>query len=90
MATEFQRACQALERLQESLATLVPEEAEDPSWVLLATCGAAERSISARSPTSRGVSAQEEERRAFVEAEEKRLGVERWPQNLPRGWRSFR
>lgn len=55
MATEFQRACQALERLQESIARLAPEEAEEPSWVVLSTCGAAERSISAPWPPLRCV-----------------------------------
>ena len=63
MATEFQRASQALEKLQESLAQLgVFNEVDD--WVLLATTSAAERVIS------------DQERTAFVDAEEKLQDLE--------------
>ncbi|CAL1158031.1 unnamed protein product [Cladocopium goreaui] len=64
MATEFQRACRALEKLQESVSQLAGAQGEVSDWIVLATTSAAEHSIS------------EDERIAFVEAEEKLLHLE--------------
>lgn len=62
--TEFQRACRALEKLQESVSQLAGAQGEVSDWIVLATTSAAEHSIS------------EDERIAFVEAEEKLLHLE--------------
>lgn len=59
MATEFQRANLALEKLQESLCRLAGTDGEADDWVVLATTSAAEGAIS------------EEERQTFLDAEEK-------------------
>eukprot|EP00435_Cladocopium_sp_Y103_P032936 s1085_g8.t1 len=64
MATEFQRACRALEKLEESVSQLAGAQGEVSDWIVLATTSAAEHSIS------------EDERAAFVEAEEKLLQLE--------------